>query len=104
MHQENVPPPSFEEIVRLLESWEKNGGSIRLSLHLKYDRAYRNVSIRDCRYVLATGILCWPPEWDDARQNWVYRMAGDDLDDSRLEVVFALDLTNMRIIVITGKG
>ncbi len=104
MSQEKIPHLSFDEVVSYLDRWEKLGGTIRLSTHLKYDRAYRNVSIRDCRYVLTTGILCWPPEWDESYQNWVYDIGGHDLDDSWLRPIFTIDLENMRIIIITGKG
>jgi hypothetical protein len=105
MSQEKLPPLSKSETEEYVRNWKKNGIQVRLSFHLKVERAYRNISIRDCEDILTTGDLLWPPLWDEEYLNFVYKIVGDDLgsDDARLELVFCIEFETATIKVITGK-
>jgi hypothetical protein len=83
-------PPTFESTAVLIAEWLKSG-VIRVGGHLKYDRAYRGVARRDCLYYLERGYLCWPPEWDEKHENWVFHVGGWSLDDDLLELLFTID-------------
>jgi hypothetical protein len=97
-------PPTFEGTVALVADWSKNGGIVRLGGHLKYDRAYRHITRRDCLYFLETGHLSWPPEWDDWHENWVFHVGGWSLDDDLLELLFTIDYNHGIIEFLTAKS
>jgi hypothetical protein len=108
---ENQEPKFFlsskKELIDYVISWEEQGNPLRIDPHLKYDRAFRNVSMRDCKYVLTKDIensLQWPPEWDSKHQNHVLHIKGEDLDGREVELIFRIDFRNATIIVITWKA
>jgi hypothetical protein len=43
---------SAKEVVDYIASWKEQKGRLRIDPHLKVDRAFRNVSTRDCEHVL----------------------------------------------------
>ncbi|MCI0490958.1 MAG: DUF4258 domain-containing protein [Blastocatellia bacterium] len=102
MTEDRPPPPSYEDVLKYIAEWYENDGEIVLSWHLKKDRAHRNITTDDCKYLLKTGKLAWPPIWDDKHQNYKYEIDGQDLDGDALHLVFAIDYARARIIVITG--
>jgi hypothetical protein len=110
MPQEPIPKfllQSKEEVVEYIASWKKQKNPLRIDPHLKIDRAYRNVSIRDCDYVLTTdtaNTLQWPPEWDEKHQNHVLHIKSTDLDDQTVELLFYIDFRNATIVVFNWKG
>jgi hypothetical protein len=102
MSQDQPAPPSYDEVLKYIAQWCEDDGEILLSWHLKKDRAHRQISPDDCRYTLTTGKLAWPPTWDDKYQNYKFEIDGQDLDGDALHLVFAIDYTRVRIIIITG--
>ena len=93
---------SKEETVDYIANWKKQGGRLRIDPHLKVDRVFRNVSIRDCDYVLTTdtaNTLQWPPEWDERHNNHVLHIKSIDLDGESVEMLFRIDFPNFTIIV-----
>ena len=93
---------SKEDAVGYIASWKKQGGRLRIDPHLKVDRAFRNVSIRDCDYVLTTdtaNTLQWPPEWDEKHRNHVLHIKSIDLNGESVEMLFWIDFQNFTIIV-----
>jgi hypothetical protein len=101
--KQKTAPPSEETAKKWIEEWCEHDGSVCLSIHLKRDRAYRNITFRDCKHVLKTGELQYPPEWDKKYENWVFKKHGFDLDGDPLTVVFRFDPPNVRIVIITGE-
>lgn len=93
---------SKEEVVDYIASWKKQKGPLRLDPHLKIDRPERNVSIRDCDYVLTTdtaNTLQWPPEWDEKHNNHVLHIISTDLDGEPVELLFVINFQRFTIIV-----
>lgn len=43
------------------------------------------------------------PEWDEAFQNWKYKVSGRDYDDEPLAIIIALEPSIGRITIITGE-
>ncbi len=111
MPQEPIPKfllNSKEEVVDYIANWKKQKNPLRIDPHLKIDRAFRNVSIRDCDYVLTTdtdNTLQWPPEWDEKHRNHVLHIKGIDLDGQpSVELLFYIDFRNATIIVFNWKA
>lgn len=105
MPHEKFPYESAEDFLKYIAGW-KNNGRLRLDLHLKRDRFYRSVTTRDCEEILTTArasSFLWPPEWDEAHQNYVLRVRGRDLDDKGMELVFTVDFPNATVLIITAK-
>lgn len=96
-------PPSEETAKKWIKEWCEYDGSVCMSVHMKRDRAYRNITLRDCKHVLQTGELQYPPEWDERHQNWVFKQCGVDLDGDPLTLVFRFDPPNVQIVIITGE-
>jgi len=91
-----------KEVVDYIRSWVEQNGRFRLDPHLKIDRDFRQVSIRDCKYVLSTATvdsLQWPPEWDEKHQNHVLHINSFDLDGEPVEMLFVIDFENFTIRV-----
>lgn len=103
MNKTRKQPLSFQEVLDLIDEWLKRGGDISLGHHLPKDRPWRNISRRDCLYVIENGYLSWPPETDSEYGNDVYHICRRDLDDELLEIVFYFDFENGIIRVITAK-
>jgi hypothetical protein len=96
-----------KELIEYIVSWHKQGNPLRIDPHLNRDRAYRNVTTRDCKYMLINDLentLQWPPEWDSNHQNHVLHIKGEDLDGREAELVFRIDSENARIVAITWKA
>lgn len=107
MAQEEFPLKSAEEVIEYIANWKKDRCPLRLDPHLTRDRAYRNVTNRDCDYVLTNATpqsLRWPPEWDEKHQNYVLHIRGVDLFEKGVELLFTIDFENARIIVFNWKA
>ena|SRR5258707_8688558 len=93
---------SAKEVVDYIASWKEQKGPLRIDPHLKVDRAFRDVSTRDCEYVLTAATvesLQWPPEWDEKHQNHVLHINSTDLYGEAVELLFRIDFENFRIVV-----
>jgi hypothetical protein len=100
--QEPFPLDSAEKVVDYIKGWLKQDGPIRIDPHLKVDRSFRNVSTRDCKYVLSTiseQSLHWPPEWDEKHGKYVLHVVGTDLDGEPVEMLFNIYFDNFKINV-----
>jgi len=100
--QEPFPLQSAKEVVDYIRDWLRQDGPIRIDPHLKEDRAFRNVTTKDCKYVLSTvteDSLQWPPEWDERHQKYVLHIVGTDLDNEPVEMLFNIYFDNFRINV-----
>ena len=106
MPHEEFPFKTAEEFLEIYIAGWKNNGVIRLHPHLKRDRGFRNVTIRDCENIITSASsqsLRWPPEWNEKHNNFVLRIRGRDLDDKGLELVVTVIFENATIMVITAK-
>jgi hypothetical protein len=63
----------------------------------------RQFTIDDARRVLLYGTVSPNPDWDDQYQNWKYKVSGFDYDNVALVLIIALEPSNGRLTVITGK-
>ena len=91
-----------QDVVDYLASWAKQDNPLRIDPHLKIDRDFRNVSNRDCKYVLTTATvntLQWPPEWDEKHRNHVLHIKSIDLDEREVELLFVIDFKNATVVV-----
>ncbi len=58
----------------------------------------------DVIYVLDTGDYSrLESRWDNQYENWVYTVAGEDLDGKRLQVVFSVEDCGSKIRVISAQ-
>jgi hypothetical protein len=103
MSQKKDEPPDFDKTMALISEWLDRGGLIDIGDHLKVYRAERNISRRDCLYMLRNGWFSWPPEWDDQRGNWVFHVGGEDLDGELLELLFVIKYARGTFKFITAK-
>ena len=91
-----------QDVVDYLANWKQQRGPIRIDKHLWKERANRNVTIRDCEYVLTTATaksLQWPPEWDAKHRNHVLHIISTDLEGASVELLFIIDSANFTIVV-----
>jgi hypothetical protein len=91
-----------DDVVTYLADWKRQKGRLRVDKHLWRDRANRNVTDRDCEYVLTTATvnsLQWPPVWNAKHQNHVLRIDSFDLDGEAVSLLFVIDSENFRIVV-----
>ena len=93
------PIEAYEAIQRLLELRD----SISFTWHARKRMRDRQFTVDDARRVLVCGTVSPTPEWDEAYQNWKYRVSGLDYDNVRLVLVVALEPDLGRITVITGE-
>ena len=62
------------------------------------------MSSMDVIYVLDTGDYSrLGSRWDNQHENWVYAVAGEDLDGKRLQVVFSVEDCGSKIRVISAQ-
>jgi hypothetical protein len=61
----------------------------------------RSVSAQDVLHVLETGQILRAPEWDDAFQNWKYRVEGVDLDGDDLAAITVIIVLDFTVRVLT---
>lgn len=93
---------SAQDVVEYIGNWKKQGGRLRIDKHLWRDRANRNVTIRDCDYVLTTATttsLQWPPEWNGKHHNHVLSINSTDLEGEVVKLLFVIDSENFTIVV-----
>jgi hypothetical protein len=104
---EPFPLGSAKEVVDYIRGWLEQDGPIRIDPHLKVDRSFRNVSTRDCKYVLSTvteDSLQWPIEWDETHRKYVLHISGTDLDGQPVEMLFNIYFDNFKINVFNWKS
>jgi hypothetical protein len=100
--QKDFPLQSAKDVVEYIRNWIEQDGPIRIDAHLKIDRKFRNVSTRDCKYVLAAvteASLEYPPERDEKHRNHVLHIHGTDLDGEAVELLCVIDFKNFTIVV-----
>jgi hypothetical protein len=100
--QGDFPLKSAKEVADYIRSWIEQDGPIRIDAHLKVDRKFRNVSTRDCKYVLTNvreESIEYPPKWDKKHQNHVLHVHGTDLDGESVEMLCVIDFENFTIVV-----
>ena len=98
---------SRQDVVDYIANWKRQKNPLRIDPHLKVDRAFRNVSIRDCDYVLTTDTnktIQWPPEWDEKHQIHVLHIESIDLDGQRVELLFYIDFSQRHNSCIQLEG
>lgn len=94
------PVEAYEAIQRLLEFRD----CISLGLHARQRMRGRRFNMDDIRRVLLHGTVSPNPEWNEAHQNWRYRISYRDYDDEPLALIIALEPSLGRITVITGTN
>lgn len=93
---------SAQDVVDYIAEWKRQKGPLRVDKHLWLERANRNVTNRDCEYVLTTATvssLQWPPKWDERHKNHVLRINSIDLDGELVGLLFVIDSENFSIVV-----
>lgn len=105
-NQKDFRLETAEAVIEYIRVWKKDRCRLRIDPHLKIDRAFRHVTMRDCDYVLTSATvesLQWPPEWDEKHQNHVLHIQATDLDEKSVEMLFCVDFENATIVVFNWK-
>jgi hypothetical protein len=101
----HVRPPPYKrdeakrKIVQILRE-----GSTVFSEHLIRDiqRNRRGVSQQDVLHVLQTGEIIADAVWDEAHDNWKYRVEGLDLEDEELRAITIIIDEQFCVFVVTA--
>lgn len=107
MPREGFPLKTAVDVITYIAAWKKDRCPLRIDPHLTRDRAYRNVSNRDCNHVLTSATpesLLWPPEWDETHRVYVLHVRGTDLDGRDVELLFKIYFKNATIVVFNWKA
>lgn len=77
-------------------------GTVEPSFHCRRDSMRkRNVTLLDIVNTLKTGEVIKAPEWDDAYQNWKYRVEGVDTEGDELTAVTIIFDVNLTLFIVT---
>ena len=77
-------------------------GTVELSFHCRQEyMRKRSVMLLDIVNALKTGEVIQEPEWDDARQNWKYRVEGVDTEGDELTAVTIIFDVNLTLFIVT---
>jgi Domain of unknown function (DUF4258) len=68
--------------------------AIRESRHFLEELANENLTILDARYVIRHGHILNEPEFHVGKQEWNYRIEGDEPDGKWLAIVFSFKAEN----------
>lgn len=94
-----TPVEAYEAIQRLLDL---GPDVISFTQHARTRSAGRNFNRRDVERVLRNALVSPSPEWNEAAQQWKYRITGSDVDGDELTLVVAIEPNLQRMTVITG--
>ena len=95
---------SPDEAKRRIRQILREGDTI-LSDHLLRDIASgrHGVSHQDVLFVLQSGEIISPPEWDDTQRNWKYKVEGTDLEeDEELRAITIIIEERFSIFIVTA--
>lgn len=95
---------SPDEAKRKIRQILREGDTI-LSDHLLKDiqTGWHGVSQQDVLYVLQSGEIISPPEWDDAHRNWKYKVEGTDLEaEEELRAITIIIEERFSIFIVTA--
>jgi hypothetical protein len=76
--------------------------SLTFTAHCRQRARERNFSTEDVWRVLRYGTVGPTPDWDDKRQEWVYRVSGRDYDNEPLTVKVVIDEEHDRLRVVSA--
>ena len=94
-----------------LDQWQAHSAIQRLlgrphgvtfTRHCRQPALERNFSTEDVWRVLSQGSVGPTPDWDDKRQEWVYRVSGRDCDNDPLTVRVVIDEDHGVLRVVTA--
>ena len=102
-NDETSPKFSPGEAIRKIRQILRDGNTI-FSRHLLDDitSGRHGVSHQDVIYVLQTGEIISPPEWDEIHLNWKYTVEGTDLDEEELRAITIIIEERFSIFVVTA--
>lgn len=79
-----------------------NEGTMQLSFHCRQDSMWkRKVTMPDIVNTLKTGEVIRESEWDDAQQNWKYRVEDVDTEGDELTAVTIIFDVSMTLFIVT---
>ena len=98
------PPPlgqrqAHEAIQRILGFPTQ---AITYTEHCRQRSLQRSFSTEDVWRVLRFGSVALTPDWDEMRQEWVYRVSGRDYDNGPLTVKVVIDQENNRLRIVSA--
>lgn len=103
---EEKRPPKFsqDEAKRKIRQILREGDTL-FSDHLLKDIASgrHGVSHQDVLFVLQSGEIISPPEWDDTHRNWKYKVEGTDLEEEEeLRAITIIIEERFSIFIVTA--
>jgi hypothetical protein len=76
--------------------------SLTFTGHSRQRAQARNFSAQDVWRVLRFGSVAPVPDWDEKRQEWIYRVKGRDYENEPLTVKIVIDEVNCRLRVVSA--
>ena len=102
---EQIHPPPFtpDEALRKIRQILRGGDTV-FSRHLLDDigSGRHGVSHQDVLFVLQSGEIIAPPEWDDDYRNWKYKIEGTDLEAEELRAITIIIKERFSIFIVTA--
>lgn len=90
-----------EEVLELIRQ-VTSMGNVDFGSHVREQMKFRGYTLRDVLHILCHGCIL-KREFDNARRNWKYTIAGDDLEGEKGVVITAV-LSHHRIFLVTVLG
>lgn len=79
-------------------------GSITSSCHIDFDHPERGYTTEDIRFILKHGVVTREPKYDRKRQNWKYRVEGQDIDgDDSIAITVIVSHRELWVITVFPK-
>ena len=102
--EQNHPSPfTPDEALRKIHQILRDGDTL-FSQHLLDDigSGRHGVSHQDVLFVLQSGDIISPPEWDDDHRNWKYKVEGTDLEEEELRAITIIIEERFSIFIVTA--
>lgn len=96
-------PLASDEAKRRIVLTLRDGETV-FSRHVHEDVASgrHGTSYPDILHVLQHGEILRKPVWDEAHENWKYKVEGADLEDEELRVITIIIEEQFRIFIVTA--